>query len=140
MKLEGLWTPKEVLSFGEEGAYWRPIQECLADDTLDDEMKMFMSCKLLFDTDGMIKMLSPIPDRAPQEENRRAAEAGQVQLYDNRTMIVEQRPYKEENGAYYFDSGIQGEVLGEKVYSWMKIEETEDGIEWMTYRLVKAEP
>ena len=52
MKLEGLWTPKEVLSFGEEGAYWRPIQECLADDTLDDEMKMFMSCKLLFDTDG----------------------------------------------------------------------------------------
>lgn len=47
MKLEGLWTPKEVLSFGEEGAYWRPIQECLADDTLDDEMKMFMSCKLL---------------------------------------------------------------------------------------------
>ena len=101
MKLEGLWTPKEVLSFGEEGAYWRPIQECLADDTLDDEMKMFMSCKLLFDTDGMIKMLSPIPDRAPQEEIRRAAEAGQVQLYDNRTMIVEQRPYKEENGAYY---------------------------------------
>ena len=87
----------------------------------------------------MIKMLSPIPDRAPQEEIRRAAEAGQVQLYDNRTMIVEQRPYKEENGAYYFDSGIQGEVLGEKVSSWMKIEETEDGIEWMTYRLVKAE-
>ena len=69
--MEGLWTPKEVLSFGEEGAYWRPIQECLADDTLNDEMKMFMSCKLLFDTDGMIKMLSPIPDRAPQEEIRR---------------------------------------------------------------------
>ena len=55
-------------------------------------------------------------------------------------MIVEQRPYKEDNGAYYFDSGIQGEVLGETVSSWMKIEETEDGIEWMTYRLVKAEP
>lgn len=140
MNLEGIWTVKEVISFGDDGAFWRPLQECLADDTLADEMKMFFSCKFLFDTDGMLKLLSPIPDGVPQEEIERAAAAGQVQLYDSKTMIIEQYPYKEENGAYYYDSGIQGEVLGEKVSSWMKIEETEDGIEWMTYRLVKAEP
>ena len=31
------------------------------------------------------------------------------------------------------------EVLGEPVSPWMEIQETEDGIEWMAYRLVKAE-
>ncbi len=54
-------------------------------------------------------------------------------------MIVEEHPWKEENGKYYYDSGIQGEVLGEPVSPWMEIQETEDGIEWMIYRLVKAE-
>ena len=69
----------------------------------------------------------------------RAAAAGEVRLFDSRSMIVEEHPWKEEDGKYYYDSGIQGEVLGEPVSSWMEIQETEDGIEWMIYRLVKAE-
>ena len=63
----------------------------------------------------------------------------EIRLFDSRSMIVEEHPWKEEDGKYYYDSGIQGEVLGEPVSPWMEIQETEDGIEWMTYRLVKAE-
>ena len=139
MNLEGFWVVKEVISFGEEGPFWRTVQECLDDDVVDDEMKAFLKFRYLFDTDGTVKILSPIPDEVPQEEIERAAAAGEVQLYDSRTMIVEQHPFKEENGKYYYDSGIQGEVMGEVVSPWMEIPETEDGIELMIYRLVKAE-
>ena len=75
----------------------------------------------------------------PQEEIDRAAAAGQVQLFDNRTMIVDQKAWKEENGKFYHDSGIHGEVLGEEVSPWMEITETDDGIELMLYRLVRDE-
>ena len=84
-------------------------------------------------------MLAPIPETVPQEEIDRAAAAGEVELCGSRTMVVERHPWKEENGKYYYDSGIQGEVMGEEFSPWMEIKETEDGIEWMICRLVKAE-
>ena len=54
-------------------------------------------------------------------------------------MIVDQQAWKEENGKFYHDSGIHGEVLGEEVSPWMEITETDDGIELMLYRLVRDE-
>ena len=139
MNLVGIWKVKEALTFGEDGGKWLSVQECMDNEEMSDETKSFLSGRFVFEPDGAFKIVMDIPEAVPQEEIDRAAAAGQVRLFDSRSMIVEEHPWKEEDGKYYYDSGIQGEVLGEPVSSWMEIQETEDGIEWMIYRLVKAE-
>lgn len=121
------------------GANGSPVQECMDREDMDDETKSFLSARFVFEPDGLFKIVMAIPDGVPQEKIDQAAAAGEIRLFDSRSMIVEEHPWKEENGKYYYDSGIQGEVLGEPVSPWMEIQETEDGIEWMAYRLVKAE-
>ena len=139
MNLVGIWKVKEVFSLNEDEGKWLSFQECMDNEEMDDETKSFLSARFVFEPDGLFKVVMAIPEGVPQEEVDRAAAAGEVRLFDSRSMIVEEHPWKEENGKYYYDSGIQGEVLGEPVSPWMEIQETEDGIEWMAYRLVKAE-
>lgn len=139
MNLVGIWKVKEALAFDEDGGKWLPVQECMDREDMDDEAKSFLSARFVFEPDGLFKIVMAIPDGVPQEKIDQAAAAGEIRLFDSRSMIVEGHPWKEENGKYYYDSGIQGEVLGEPVSPWMEIQETEDGIEWMAYRLVKAE-
>ena len=131
MNLVGIWKVKEALAFDEDGGKWLPVQECMDKEDMNDETKSFLSARFVFEPDGLFKIVMAIPDQA--------VAAGEIRLFDSRSMIVEEHPWKEENGKYYYDSGIQGEVLGEPVSPWMEIQETEDGIEWMAYRLVKAE-
>ena len=139
MNLVGIWKVKEALAFDEDGGKWLPVQECMDREDMDDETKSFLSARFVFEPDGLFKIVMAIPDGVPQEKIDQAAAAGEIRLFDSRSMIVEEHPWKEENGKSYYDSGIQGEVLGEPVSPWMEIQETEDGIEWMAYRLVKAE-
>ena len=139
MNLVGIWKVKEVFSLNEDEGKWLSFQECMDNEEMDDETKSFLSARFVFEPDGLFKVVMAIPEGVPQEEVDRAAAAGEVRLFDSRSMIVEEHPWKEEDEKYYYDSGIQGEVLGEPVSSWMEIQETEDGIEWMIYRLVKAE-
>lgn len=139
MNVVGIWKVKEVFSLNEDEGKWLSFQECMDNEEMDDETKSFLSARFVFEPDGLFKVVMAIPEGVPQEEVDRAAAAGEVRLFDSRSMIVEEHPWKEEDGKYYYDSGIQGEVLGEPVSSWMEIQETEDGIEWMIYRLVKAE-
>lgn len=139
MNVVGIWKVKEVFSLNEDEGKWLSFQECMDNEEMDDETKSFLSARFVFEPDGLFKVVMAIPEGVPQKEVDRAAAAGEVRLFDSRSMIVEEHPWKEEDGKYYYDSGIQGEVLGEPVSSWMEIQETEDGIEWMIYRLVKAE-
>ena len=111
----------------------------MEDEGLNDETRAMLFWEFSFDADGILRVLAPIPETVPQEEIDRAAAAGEVELCGSRTMVVERHFWKEENGKYYYDSGIQGEVMGEEFSPWMEIKETEDGIEWMICRLVKAE-
>ena len=139
MNVVGIWKVKEVFSLNEDEGKWLSFQECMDNEEMDDETKSFLSARFVFEPDGLFKVVMAIPEGVPQEKIDQAVAAGEIRLFDSRSMIVEEHPWKEEDGKYYYDSGIQGEVLGEPVSSWMEIQETEDGIEWMTYRLVKAE-
>ena len=139
MNVVGIWKVKEVFSLNEDEGKWLSFQECMDNEEMDDETKSFLSARFVFEPDGLFKIVMAIPEGVPQEKIDQAVAAGEIRLFDSRSMIVEEHPWKEEDGKYYYDSGIQGEVLGEPVSSWMEIQETEDGIEWMIYRLVKAE-
>ena len=139
MNVVGIWKVKEVFSLNEDEGKWLSFQECMDNEEMDDETKSFLSARFVFEPDGLFKVVMAIPEGVPQEKIDQAVAAGEVRLFDSRSMIVEEHPWKEEDGKYYYDSGIQGEVLEEPVSPWMEIQETEDGIEWMIYRLVKAE-
>ena len=47
--------------------------------------------------------------------------------------------YNDDNGKYYFDTHIKGEILGEEVSSWAELNIVDGVIEIMTVRVVKDE-
>ena len=139
MNILGKWKITEVQVFSSEGLnlVWRTATDILADEKADDYVKQSLQYKYIFTEDGKALLLYPIPANAPKEEVEKAIASGEFKLYDDNTMILEEKAWKEENGKLYFDSGAKGEVLGEAVSPWVEIKETADGIEVMSYRLVR---
>lgn len=62
-----------------------------------------------------------VPDNMREE----AAKHG-VTVRDDGYSVIESTVWKEENGKFYYDTGIEGEVLGEKVDSFAEIPVTDD--------------
>lgn len=73
----------------------------------------------------------------PKEELDELLASGEMKLYDDSTMILEEKAWKEEDGKLFYDTEAKAEVLGEKLSSWVSIKQTADGIELLMYRLVK---
>ena len=71
----------------------------------------FDDCKLAFDVDKM---------------KEKAASLGAV-VRDDGYAVVESTTWKEQDGRFYYDTKIEGEVLGEKVDSFTEIPVTADG-------------
>ena len=129
----------------EDGRGWRPISEAQNDADLTEGMRLLLTTRLVFEADGTLKELSAVPDGVSQEELERAVESGEIKLYDSRT-ILDETVWKEENGKFYYDTGIVASDCGQAFFNfgqivsrWREIKETEDGIEWRGCRLVKAQ-
>ena len=75
-----------------------------------------------FAEDGVLNTLMFVPEEMREE----AAKHGAVVREDGYA-AVESTAWKEENGKFYYDTKIEGEVLGEKVDSFAEIPVTEDG-------------
>lgn len=136
----GIWVIKEYLT----GRVWRPVSDVRNDPAATKTVRQFLTVRLIFEADGTLKQLFDLPDGVSREELERAVESGEIKLYDSRT-IIEETAWKEENGKFYYDSGIlvdYGQVFfysGRTFSRWREIKRTEDGIEWLCCRLVKAE-
>ena len=133
MDLIGRWKIVEAIRFDENfKAEWASIEEILADEELEPEDKIMYSSFMDFTEDGRVLNLSPIPEDLSQEELYEVVESCEYELYDGYIKLTEYR-WKTENGKYYLDTNIQGEVLGEEI-------SVVDGImETMTVRVAKAE-
>ena len=81
-----------------------------------------MQYRTEFAEDGMLNTLMFVPEEMREE----AAKHGAVVREDGYAAI-ESTTWKEENGKLYYDTKIEGEVLGEKVDSFAEIPVTEDG-------------
>ena len=123
---------------------WRPVSDVRNAPAATKTVRQFLTVRLIFEADGTLKQLFDLPDGVSREELERAVESGEIKLYDSRT-IVEETAWKEENGKFYYDSGIlvdYGQVpfcSGWTFSRWREIKRTEDGIEWLCCRLVKSE-
>lgn len=139
MSLIGRWKIVEAIRFNENFEQeWVPVETFLADEDLDPQDKSMYSSVMDFTEDGRVLNLAPLPEGVSQEEIDEAVKAGQIELYDGYMKLTEYN-WKTENGKYYFDTHIKGEVLGEEVSSWMEIPIIDGKIEIMTFRIAKVE-
>ena len=140
INLIGKWNIVEAMQFNDEQGCmeWAKVEDFLAKEDVDRELAMLAKSIALFEEDGTMVFLTPLPEGVSQAEVDAAVAAGKVKLRDG-MMLTQQNHWKVENGKNMADTGAEGEVLGEKVGPWEEIKEVDgDTIELMFYRLRKA--
>ena len=139
MSLVGRWKIVEAMRFNENFEQeWVPVETILADEDLDDDDKKIYNMIMDFLEDGRVLNLMPIPEGVSQEEIDEAVKSGEIALHDGFMMTNEENHWKTEDGKNYYDTGVQGEALGEEVSSWIELPEVDGKIEFMTYRLARC--
>ena len=140
MNVIGTWIIKEVLKFTEDfQRVWTDVETVLANPETDESDKRMLRSKVVFGEDGFIHMVMPIPEGISQQEVDEAVASGELKRFGDNLIEYEQYEWKEENGQTMFNTGIKGEVLGEKISPWDKIEEQDGFLRFFTYHLVKEE-
>lgn len=141
MNLIGKWRIVESMQFNEEKECfeWAKVSDILAREDVDEDMVMLLNGTALFEEDGNLVFLSPLPEGISQEEIDEAVASGEVELRDG-MMVTQQNRWKTEDGKNLADTGAEGEVLGEKVGPWEEIKEIDnETIEMTMFRLRRAE-
>ena len=151
MNYIGKWIFHSIGEFGEDGIKYMNAEEYLAspmlyiDETDEEavadelaERKKMIGMEIRVLSDGTLYMLMPLPEGVSKKEVDAAVKAGEITLYDG--MMCE-RPMKweERDGALWFDTGIEGEVFGEKADTWAKATDEEGLFNFMNIRFVKGE-
>ena len=138
MDVKGLWKVNKILGFDEDfNQIWKDAQAILDDPDADDDEKNAAKALVEFGDDGMVRMMMPFPEGVTQEEIDAAVSEGEIEVSGD-MMVAEKHPWKEEDGKIFFDSGTQGEALGEEVSPWQEVTASDDGIELFTLKLIKA--
>ena len=93
-----------------------------------------MQYRTEFAEDGVLNTLMFVPE----DKRGEAAKHGAVVREDGYA-AVESTVWKEENGKYFYDTKIEGEVLGEKCDPFAEIPVTEDGCLLYSYGMILLE-
>ena len=133
MDIRGIWKVREVHVPTPEGERIFTPDNPPEEERFESCIEM-MQCRTEFAEDGVLNTLMFVPEDMREE----AAKHGAVVREDGYTAI-ESTVWKEENGKIYYDTKIEGEVLGEKVDSFAEIPVTEDGCLLYSYGMVVLE-
>ena len=121
MDICGIWKVKEVRVPTPDGEKVFTPDNPPTDERFEGSAEL-MRYRTEFTEDGTLNALMFVPEEMREE----AAKHGAVVREDGYAAI-ESTVWKEENGKFYYDTKIEGEVLGEKVDSFAEIPVTEDG-------------
>ena len=121
MDVLGVWKVKEVHVPTPDGEKVFTPDNPPEDERFEGAVEM-MQYRTEFAEDGTLNTLMFVPE----DKRGEAAKHGAVVREDGYA-AVESTVWKEENGKIYYDTEIEGEVLGEKVDSFAEIPVTEDG-------------
>ena len=110
-------------------------EEAVADELRERKKMIGMQVKIC--EDGKLYLLSPLPEGVSQEEVDKAVSAGMITLLDG---MMTDRPmtWEERDGELWYDTGIEGEVFGEKADSWVKAMDEDGFFTFAATRFVKA--
>ena len=133
MDIRGTWKVKEIRVPTPDGV------KVFTPDNPPQEERFEGSAELMgyrteFAEDGVLNTLMFVPEEMRQE----AAKQG-VEVREDGYAAIESTVWKEENGKIYYDTKIEGEVLGEKVDSFAEIPVTEDGCLLYSYGMILLE-
>lgn len=137
----GKWRVAEMMSFNEEKECmeWTKVEDLLSRDDADKDTFLMGKMQMMFAEDGTITMLTPIPEGASQEEVDAAVKSGQITLKDG-MMLMGENHWKVEDGKNMADTGLEGEVMDEKVGPWEELKEVDGGmIEMSLFRIARME-
>lgn len=99
-----------------------------------DDKEVWESVLCMFDSvieftaDHQVKMFSPLPPYVSQKEIDEAVASGEITIVDGMIDSGDNYDWKAVNGAYYYDSRDETEIMGEKVSPWKKLEADSDGL------------
>ena len=141
VNLIGKWRVAQLMDFNSETERfeWTNVEILLSRDDADKDTFLMGRMQMVFAEDGTITILTPLPDGVSQEEVDAAVKSGQITLKDG-MMFLGESHWKVEDGKNMADTGIEGEVMGEKVGPWEELKEVEGGmIEMSLYRIARIE-
>ena len=112
MDIRGIWKVKEVRVPTPDGEKVFTPDNPPTDERFEGSAEL-MKYRTEFAEDGVLNTLMFVPEEMRGE----AAKHGAIVREDGYA-AVESTVWKEENGKFYYDTKIEGEVLGEKVDSF----------------------
>lgn len=121
MDIRGIWKVKKIRVPTPDGETVFTPDNPPTDERFEGSAEL-MQYRTEFAENGVLNTLMFVPE----EKREEAAGRGAVVREDGYTAI-ESTAWKEENGKFYYDTKIEGEVLGEKVDPFAEIPVTEDG-------------
>ncbi len=133
MDIRGIWKVKEVRVPTPDGTKVFTPDNPPEDERFESSAE-FLQYRMEFAEGGVLNTLMFVPEEMREE----AAKHGAVVREDGYAPI-ESTVWKEENGKIYYDTKIEGEVLGEKVDSFAEIPVTEDGRLLYSYGMILLE-
>ena len=133
MDIRGIWKVKEVRVPTPDGEKVFTPDNPPTDERFEGSAEL-MQYRTEFAEDGVLNTLMFVP-----EEMRGEAAKHGVAVREDGYAVVESTVWKEENGKIYYDTEIEGEVLGEKVDSFAEIPVTEDGCLLYSYGMILLE-
>lgn len=152
MEYTGKWKLHSVMTFDESNMplYLTPEEyldspmpyvdesdeEAVADEIKERRKLIGMSIKIC--DDGKLYMLSPLPEGVTQAEVDKAVAAGVIKLVDGQ-IADEPKAWEMRDGELWFDTGIEGEVYGEKADSWVKPIDENGFFNFMNFRFIKED-
>lgn len=133
MDIRGIWKVKEIRVPTPDGVKVFTPDNPPQEERFEGNAEL-MNYRTEFAEDGMLNTLMFVPEEMRQE----AAKQG-VEVREDGYAAVESTVWKEENGKIYYDTKIEGEVLGEKADSFAEIPVTEDGCLLYSYGMILLE-
>lgn len=115
MDIRGIWKVKEVHVPTPDGEkVFTPDNP--PEDEMFEEMAEMMQWRTEFADDGALNTLMFVPEEMKAE----AAKHG-VDVRDDGYAVIDSTQWEERDGKFFYDTKIEGEVLGEKVDPFIEI-------------------
>ena len=131
MDILGKWKIKKVFCITPDGMNLLAPEEIPEGEDYD-EYRLMSRAIFDFRPDGIAYMLLTPEDFAAKDTGE------EMRLLDGMA-IMEEHPWKEENGEYFYDTGMGGNIDGEPVDPYEKLEPDEDGCLPMASGLILIE-
>jgi len=151
MSYLGKWKFHSIGEFGEDGIRYLSAEEYLAapmpyiDENDPDEVEMelnerrkMIETEIRICEDGVWYMLMPLPEGVSEEEINAAVEAGEISLYDG-MMCDRPMKWEERDGQLWYDTGIEGEFMGEATDTWAKAIDEDGYFAFINIRFAKED-